>query len=173
MNCHSKNHTDKELKFSTSIYRQTSQKEVCKSLYIEKLVMHSSAALKKTPAQKINAVLQEQSRSFYIAARRCGDADEVHPWGYAAPLDHVTYRGDILSMVFSIEAACSGRPIFNKFGRNFSLRTGKLVSSKRMVRIHAPELLPVGKNSHKNELYFSQDATNKLRDKNKKCLMRT
>lgn len=168
MNCHSKNHTDKELKFSTSIYRQTSQKEVCKSLYIEKLVMHSSAALKKTPAQKINAVLQEQSRSFYIAARRCGDADEVHPWGYAAPLDHVTYRGDILSMVFSIEAACSGRPIFNKFGRNFSLRTGELVSSKRMVRIHAPELLPVGKNSHKNELYFSQDATNKLRDKNKK-----
>lgn len=167
-NCFSEDHANHDLKFSSGIYRQTSQKEVYKSLYIEKLTVRNSAVLRKIQAKKINAVLQELSRSFYIAARRCGDADEIHPWGYAATLDHVTYRGDILSVVFSIEAVCSGRPIFNKFGRNFSLRTGELVSGRNMVRIHAPELLPVGKNSHKDELYFSQEAIDKLRERNNK-----
>ncbi len=53
MNCLSKNHADKELKFSTSICRQTSQKEVYKSLYFEKLVMRRSAALKKLQHKRL------------------------------------------------------------------------------------------------------------------------
>jgi len=159
-----------DLRFTTSVYRQVGERDDSRHFYIERLLIQPSKKVRPAQVNKINSELEKLYASFYGEARHCHEPLTPHPWGYNVKFDQINVTDEILSIVFESSEACYGRVFFNKIARNFSLRTGALLSAQQMLQKYAPSLLESGAETNRGSVNLGEEAGDMLIEQNKNLI---
>lgn len=155
-----------DLRFTTSVYRQVGEKDSSRHFYIERLLIQPSKKARPAQVNKINSELEKLYASFYGEARHCHEPLTPHPWGYDVKFDQINVTDDILSIVFESSEVCYGRVFFKKIARNFSLKTGALLSAQQLLQKYAPSLLESGAETDKGFVRLGEEAGEILIEQN-------
>lgn len=159
-----------EINYFVSVYRKTAVGEPFNSLFIEKLVVMASPGMGEAQVQKINRELEKLYVAIYSDARSCYVPEIKHPWGFSMKHEQIHLAYGILGIVFDISAVCAGEPHFGKVVQNFSIRTGKAISSFQLVRRYMPSLIKAGAVPDESFLILGEEAAEILVDQNEHLL---
>ncbi len=164
--CCATEYASSDLRFKKEIYRQSGPKDEINRIYLEKITMQASRRLGKIQAMRINKEIDKLYEAIYSEARYCRDPLVASPWGYEAELAHINLEGDTLSVIFKIAGACYSQPHFDKVAGNFSIRSGAVISQRKMLKMYAPDLLKAGVTFDPNFISLSEDAVQYLLEQN-------
>ncbi|ONN64770.1 hypothetical protein [Herbaspirillum sp. VT-16-41] len=154
------------LNLTKSVYRQVGERDDSRHFYIERLLIQPSKKARPAQVNKINSELEKLYASFYGEARHCHEPLTPHPWGYDVKFDQINVTDDILSIVFESSEVCYGRVFFKKIARNFSLKTGALLSAQQLLQKYAPSLLESGAETDKGFVRLGEEAGEILIEQN-------
>lgn len=136
------------------------------NIEIDKVLIKSSEKLGNAQIKRINSELQRLNISFHKSARACYDPQWPGPWGHVLKYEKANVGKTTLSILFDIAEGCSGQPHFNTFAANFSIQTGKRISTKELLERYAPSLLKAGAEVSHDFLILGDDAFSILMEQN-------
>jgi hypothetical protein len=164
--CYAGERETNEIELIIKTQKQIGEQASYQNIEIDKVLIKSSEKLGNAQIKRINSELQRLNISFHKSARACYDPHWPGPWGHVLKYEKANFGKNTLSILFDIAEGCSGQPNFETFAANFSIPTGKPISTRRLLERYAPSLLRAGAEVSHDFLILGDDAFAILMEQN-------
>ncbi|UIN22934.1 hypothetical protein [Herbaspirillum frisingense] len=164
--CYAGERETNEIELIIKTQKQIGEQASYQNIEIDKVLIKSSEKLGNAQIKRINSELQRLNISFHKSARACYDPQWPGPWGHVLKYEKANFGKNTLSILFDVAEGCSGQPHFNTFAANFSIQTGKRISTKELLERYAPSLLKAGAEVSHDFLILGDDAFSILMEQN-------
>ncbi len=155
-----------EIELIIKTQKQIGEQASYQNIEIDKVLIKSSEKLGNAQIKRINSELQRLNISFHKSASACYDPQWPGPWGHVLKYEKTNFGKNTLSILFDIAEGCSGQPNFETFAANFSIPTGKPISTRTLLKRYAPSILRAGAEVSSDFLILGDDAFAILMEQN-------